>query len=115
MPGFIVAIVIIFLIAGLPLLWLAAMYNRFVRLTQHIRESWSNIDVELKRRYELIPNLVETAKGYAKHEHEVLERVIEKMFSNKLEKIILDVVEKAISREMAKLKEIFIADASNGE
>jgi LemA protein len=60
-----------------PLVWLAATYNRMVGLRQHIRESWSGIDVELKRRYELIPNLVETVKGYAKHERETLAQVIE--------------------------------------
>jgi LemA protein len=61
----------------LPLVWLIANYNRFVRLRQHISESWSDVDVELKRRYDLIPNLVETVKGYAAHERSVLERVIE--------------------------------------
>jgi LemA protein len=61
----------------LAVIWLAATYNRFVRLRQHIRESWSGVDVELKRRYDLIPNLVETVKGYARHEREVLERVIQ--------------------------------------
>ena len=60
---------------ALPLLWLAVNYNRFVRIRQHIRESWSDIEVEMKRRYELIPNLVETVKGYARHEREVLEDV----------------------------------------
>jgi len=58
------------------LLWIALTYNRFVRLRQHIRESWSDIDVELKRRYELIPNLVETVKGYAAYERETLEQVV---------------------------------------
>ncbi len=76
MGGFIIPIIIVVVLA-VPLIWAVATYNRFVRLRQHIRESWSNIDVELRRRYELIPNLVETAKGYAKHEREVLERVIE--------------------------------------
>src|SRR3954466_15409281 len=61
----------------LPLLWLIANFNRFVRVRQQIRESWADIDVELKRRYELIPNLVETVRGYAKHEREVLEMVVE--------------------------------------
>lgn len=60
----------------LPAIWLVAMYNRFARLRQHIRESWSGIDIELKRRYELIPNLVETVKGYAKHERETLDQVV---------------------------------------
>ncbi|MHC4102215.1 MAG: LemA family protein, partial [Planctomycetota bacterium] len=50
-------------------------YNRMARVRQHILESWSDIDVELKRRYELVPNLVETVKGYARHEREVLEEV----------------------------------------
>ncbi len=60
-----------------PLIWGIATYNRFVRLRQHIRESWSDIDVELQRRYNLIPNLVETVKGYAAHERDVLTRVVE--------------------------------------
>jgi LemA protein len=59
----------------LVLIWFVGNYNRFVRVRQHMRESWSDVDVELKRRYELIPNLVETVKGYAAHEKEVLERV----------------------------------------
>jgi LemA protein len=63
-------------VVTLTLLWSILTYNRFVRLRQHIRESWSDIDVELKRRYELIPNLVETVKGYAAYERETLERVV---------------------------------------
>ncbi|HPA18053.1 MAG TPA: LemA family protein [Verrucomicrobiae bacterium] len=58
-------------------LWVILQYNGLVSLRNHIRESWSNIDTELKRRYELIPNLVQTVKGYAAHEREVLERVTE--------------------------------------
>lgn len=54
-----------------------AYYNGLVTLRNHIREAWRNIDTELKRRYELIPNLVSTVKGYAKHERDVLERVTE--------------------------------------
>jgi LemA protein len=61
----------------LPLLWLIANFNRFVQLRQQIRESWSDIDVEMKRRYDLIPNLVETVRGYAKHERDVLELVMQ--------------------------------------
>jgi len=59
------------------LVWVVATVNRFVRLRQHLRESWADIDVELKRRYDLIPNLVETVKGYARHEEEVLTHVVE--------------------------------------
>ena len=58
-----------------PLLWLMINYNRFTRVNQHLLESWSCIEVEMKRRYELIPNLVETARGYAKHEQQTLELV----------------------------------------
>jgi LemA protein len=72
-PILIVAAIVVFV----PLLWLIVNYNRFARLRQHIRESWSDVDVELRRRYELIPNLVETVKGYAKHERQTLENVIE--------------------------------------
>jgi LemA protein len=63
-------------VAVLMLVWLIATYNRLVSVGQHIRESWSGIDVELKRRYDLIPNLVETVKGYAAHERSVLEEVV---------------------------------------
>jgi LemA protein len=59
-----------------PLVWWIVTYNRFVRLKHGIKESWADVDVELKRRYELIPNLVETVKGYARHERDVLERVV---------------------------------------
>ena len=52
-------------------------YNRFVRQRQLVDNSWSNVDTELKRRYDLIPNLVETVKGYAAHERSTLEAVIE--------------------------------------
>ena len=64
-------------VLALVLIFGLAHYNRFVRLAAHIKESWADIDVELKRRYELIPNLVATVKGYASHEREVLERVLE--------------------------------------
>jgi len=59
------------------LIWFIATYNILVRLRNLCRESWSGIDTELKRRYDLIPNLVETVKGYATHEREALQRVIE--------------------------------------
>ncbi len=59
-----------------PLMYLVLTYNTLVALRNHIREAWSNIDTELKRRYELIPNLVATVKGYAAHEQAVLEKVV---------------------------------------
>ena len=61
----------------LPLVWFIANFNRFVRIRQFMRESWSDIDVEMKRRYNLIPNLVDTVKGYAAHEKAVLREVVE--------------------------------------
>ncbi|MBU2500374.1 MAG: LemA family protein [bacterium] len=57
------------------LLWAALNYNALVRGRQHVRESWADIDTELKRRYDLIPNLVAAVKGYAAHERETLEAV----------------------------------------
>jgi len=60
-----------------PVIYVVAIYNRLVNLNYLIRNAWSNIDTELKRRYDLIPNLVETVKGYATHEREVLEKVTE--------------------------------------
>lgn len=71
-----VPLLILGAVCSLPLVWLIATYNRFVRVGQHITESWSDVDVELKRRYDLIPNLVETVKGFAAHERTVLEEVV---------------------------------------
>lgn len=71
----VIVVVAIGLAVLLPLAWMIAIFNRFVRLRQQIRESWADIDVELKRRYDLIPNLVSTVQGYAGHERAVLERV----------------------------------------
>ena len=58
-------------------LWVALTYNALIRLRNRIDNAWSQIDVQLRRRYDLIPNLVETVKGYAAHEKETLERVIQ--------------------------------------
>jgi LemA protein len=65
----------ILLIAIAPALYAVAQYNALVTLRAHIRESWSDVDTELKRRYDLIPRLVEVARGYASHERGVLESV----------------------------------------
>ncbi len=56
--------------------WVIGAYNNFVKLVQRTKEAWADIDVQLKRRYDLIPNLVETVKGYATHEREALEAVV---------------------------------------
>jgi LemA protein len=65
-------------VATLVLLAMMAMsYNRFISQRHFIRNTWANVDTELKRRYDLIPNLVETVKGYASHEQRTLEEVIQ--------------------------------------
>src|SRR3989454_10983891 len=58
-------------------LWLVGIYNGLVRARNETKNAWSQIDVQLKRRHDLIPNLVETVKGYAKHERETFERVMQ--------------------------------------
>jgi len=60
---------------ALVLVWAVFAYNRFVRLVNQVKEAWSDIDVQLKRRYDLIPNLINTVKGYATHEKEAFENV----------------------------------------
>ncbi|MBI4833880.1 MAG: LemA family protein [Planctomycetes bacterium] len=82
MPIPIIALGGVFLVL---LIILIAIYNSLVSLKNHIKESWADIDVQMKRRYDLIPNLVETVKGYAAHEKEVFEKVTEarnKAFAN---------------------------------
>lgn len=61
----------------LLVLWVVAIFNRLVKNRNLVLEGWSGIDVQLKRRYDLIPNIVETVKGYAKHEEGVLSKVVE--------------------------------------
>jgi len=71
---------ILYIILGIVVLaaaWVVFAYNRFVALVNRCKEAWSDIDVQLKRRYDLIPNLIETVKGYAAHESGTLEKVTE--------------------------------------
>jgi len=74
----VIALIVVGVIALAVIVFVIGNYNRLVAVRQHLRDSWSGVDVELKRRYDLIPNLVETVKGYASHERETLENVIEK-------------------------------------
>jgi len=71
-----VALIIVIALVVLVLIWLAGTYNSLVSLRNKVRDQWAQIDVLLKRRSDLIPNLVETVKGYAKHEEGTLEAVI---------------------------------------
>lgn len=66
---------IVLIVLGIIAIALIAMYNSLVRLNVRVEEAWSDITVQLKRRFDLIPNLVSTVKGYAKHEAEVLENI----------------------------------------
>ncbi len=68
---------IILIIIVVLIIAIIGMYNNLVRLRQKVKNSWSQIDVQLQRRFDLIPNLVETVKGYMKHENEVLTKVTE--------------------------------------
>ena len=72
MIGSLVALGIVVLV----IVFVVSLYNRLVRLRNRMRNAFAQIDVQLKRRYDLIPNLVETAKGYLSHERETLEAVI---------------------------------------
>jgi LemA protein len=77
MVGLWIALGVIVLLVLLVLIWAIATYNRLVRLRNQVEASWAQIDVQLKRRHSLIPNLVETVKGYAAHERGTLEAVID--------------------------------------
>lgn len=68
---------VILIVVGVIVLWFIAAYNMFVTLVNRVKEAWSDIDVQLKRRYDLIPNFVETVKGYAQHENEAFQKVTE--------------------------------------
>ena len=72
MIGIIILVVVVLLI-----LWFIGVYNSLVQLRNKVRNQFSQIDVQLKRRFDLIPNLVETVKGYAKHESETFEKVVQ--------------------------------------
>lgn len=65
------------LIIAVAVIWIVSLYNSLVRMRYRVREAWSDIEVQLKRRYDLIPNLVETVKGYMTHEAGVFEKVTE--------------------------------------
>ncbi len=72
MGVFIVMVGIILLL----LIWIGVTYNKLVKLRNNVKEQWSQVDVQLKRRYDLIPNLIETVKAYSKYEKEALEAIV---------------------------------------
>lgn len=71
MPTFLIVLVIL----GVLALWLMVTYNSLVKARIHTKEAWSQIDVQLKRRHDLIPNLIETVKGYASYEEKTFEKI----------------------------------------
>jgi len=73
MPAWLIVILVVLVII---VLWTIATYNSLVSLRNRVKDQWAQIDTVLKRRFDLIPNLVETVKGYAKHEKDTLEEVI---------------------------------------
>jgi len=91
MSGALIALLVIGGLGFLFIVIVVGMYNRLVSLKNRFKNAFSQIDVQLKRRYDLIPNLVETAKGYMKHEAETLQAVIEAR--NQAQKIELKVSE----------------------
>jgi LemA protein len=96
-------------ILAVLILALISMYNGLIRLKNRVEEAWSDIDVQLKRRYDLIPNLIETVKGYAAHEKETFEKVVQAR-SNAMSLQNTDNVEEKLKAENAlssTLKSIF--------
>ena len=71
----IVILAVVVLFAGGTILWGVGQYNRVVSMDEQVKSQWAQVENQLKRRYDLIPNLVETVKGYAKHEKEVFENI----------------------------------------
>ncbi len=76
MGALLIPLLVVVVLGLIVALWLAGAYNGLVRFRNRVRNAWSQIDVQLKRRHDLIPNLVETVKGYAGHEQDTLDKVI---------------------------------------
>lgn len=70
-------VIVILILLAIVIFWFIGIYNRLVGMRNNVEASWQQIDVQLQKRYDLVPNLVETVKGYAAHEKEVFQRVTE--------------------------------------
>ncbi len=75
MPGALIALLVIGGLALIVVFWFVGTYNSLIGLRNRVKEAWAQIDVQLKRRYDLIPNLLNTVKGYMKHEQQILENI----------------------------------------
>ncbi len=73
----IIGLIVVLIIVGLVVIYFVSIYNSLVKLRNRVKDQWAQIEVQLKRRFDLIPNIVETVKGYAKHESDTLKGVIE--------------------------------------
>lgn len=95
----------VLILVVIVVLYVVLTYNRLVTLRNRVKNAWAQIDVQLKRRYDLIPNLVETVKGYAKHEKETLEKITK----YRAQLVSGDVEEKAKANNMLSdaLKSLF--------
>ncbi len=102
-----VAIVLAILVV-LVIIWAVSTYNRLVSLREYMENALSQIDVQLKRRFDLIPNLVESVKGYMKHERETLEAVI----NARARAVSAEQKASANPRDRAAVQELFAADAA---
>lgn len=100
-----VLLIVILVVVVLVLLWLIGVYNSLVSSKNKVKNQFSQIDVQLKKRYDLIPNLVETVKGYTKHETETLEKVMEARNGYASAKTDSEKVESAneLSKQVTKL------------
>jgi LemA protein len=76
LSGGVIALIVVGVLVAIFAMWLMGVYNSLVRMRNQVKNAWAQIDVQLKRRHDLIPNLVETAKGYMSHERETLEAVV---------------------------------------
>jgi LemA protein len=97
----------VLVIVALFIFFYITIYNRLVRLRQNVRESWSAIETELRRRFDLIPNLVEVVKGYASHERDTLEQVIKARNSAVTQVSTPQSAEQANSALSSALKQVF--------
>jgi LemA protein len=100
-----IGLIVILIVIALVAFWLIGIYNKLVRNKNLVAEGWSGIDVQLKRRTDLIPNLLESVKGYMKHERELLSEVTRlRAESLKITDVLAkSQVENALSRSLANL------------
>ena len=103
-----VGVIVLIVVGVLLVFWVMGVYNRRVTLRERMLNALSQIDVQLKRRYDLIPNLVETVKGYMKHERETLEAVI----NARSRAVQAEQRAAANMRDPAAVQELFAADAA---